>query len=220
MKKLVQDFFDRYFHDEESIILVLLLAAGLFVLLNLGSVLAPLVTAIVVAYLMQGLVNTLLKRGLSQRLAFVLVYTLFFGLFLIGLFFLLPRAWNQLRRLIEELPNLLSQWQSSLMLLPERYPSLFSETQIQDFILGVRSELGGYGQVILEYSLASIPGIISWLVFLILVPILVFFVMKDKSQLIEWAGRLGVGPTPEGVRRVCAAFGIYTITESPEDITC
>lgn len=188
MKKLVQDFFDRYFHDEESIILVLLLAAGLFVLLNLGSVLAPLVTAIVVAYLMQGLVNTLLKRGLSQRLAFVLVYTLFFGLFLIGLFFLLPRAWNQLRRLIEELPNLLSQWQSSLMLLPERYPSLFSETQIQDFILGVRSELGGYGQVILEYSLASIPGIISWLVFLILVPILVFFVMKDKSQLIDWAG--------------------------------
>lgn len=188
MKKLVQDFFDRYFHDEESIILVLLLAAGLFVLLNLGSVLAPLVTAIVVAYLMQGLVNTLLKRGLSQRLAFVLVYTLFFGLFLIGLFFLLPRAWNQLRRLIEELPNLLSQWQSSLMLLPERYPSLFSETQIQDFILGVRGELGGYGQVILEYSLASIPGIISWLVFLILVPILVFFVMKDKSQLIEWAG--------------------------------
>ena len=27
MKKLVQDFYDRYFHDEESIILLLLLAA-------------------------------------------------------------------------------------------------------------------------------------------------------------------------------------------------
>ncbi len=188
MKKLVQDFLDRYLHDEESIILILLLTAGLFVLLYFGGILAPLLTAIIVAYLMQGLVDALLKYGLSQRLAFVLVYTLFFGLFVIGLFFLLPRAWNQLRRLIEELPNLLSQWQSTLMQLPEHYPNLFSEAQIQEFILSIRSELGGYGQVVLEYSLASIPGVINWLVFLILVPILVFFVMKDKSQLIEWAG--------------------------------
>lgn len=188
MKKLVQDFFDRYFHDEESVILLLLLTVGLLVLLTLGGVLAPLLTAIVVAYLMQGLVNVLLRYRLSQRLAFALVYALFIGLFFTVLFFLLPQAWNQLRRLIGELPNLLSEWQSTLMLLPERYPSLFSEAQIQDFILGVRGELGGYGQVILEYSLASIPGIISWVVFLILVPILVFFVMKDKPQLIEWAG--------------------------------
>ena len=188
MKKLVQDFYDRYFHDEESIILLLLLTVGLTVLLTLGGVLAPLMTAIIVAYLMQGLVNALLKYGLSGRLAFVLVYVLFIGLFLVLLFFLLPQAWNQLRRLIGELPNLLSQWQASLMLLPDRYPSLFSESQIQEFILGVRGELGGYGQVILEYSLASIPGIIDWVIFLILVPILVFFVMKDKAQLIDWAG--------------------------------
>ncbi len=188
MKKLVQDFYDRYFHDEESIILLLLLTVGLTVLLTLGGVLAPLMTAIIVAYLMQGLVNALLKYGLSGRLAFVLVYVLFIGLFLVLLFFLLPQAWNQLRRLIGELPNLFSQWQASLMLLPDRYPSLFSESQIQEFILGVRGELGGYGQVILEYSLASIPGIIDWVIFLILVPILVFFVMKDKAQLIDWAG--------------------------------
>ena len=188
VNKLIHDFFDRYFHDEESIILVLLLSIGFVVLLSLGSALAPLLTAVIVAYLMQGLVNVLLKYGLSQRLAFVLVYSVFMGLFLIALVFLMPRAWEQLRRLIDELPNLLSQGQAALMLLPDRYPSLFSESQIQEFILGVRGELGGYGQVILEYSLASIPGVINWLVFLILVPILVFFVMKDKSQLIDWAG--------------------------------
>ena len=188
MKKLVHDFYDRYFHDEESIILLLLLTAGLMVLLTLGGVLAPLLTAVIVAYLMQGLVNTFLKYGVSNRLAFFLVYVLFVGAFLVLLFILLPQAWNQLRRLIGELPNLLSQWQASLMLLPDLYPSLFSESQIQEFILGVRGELGGYGQVILEYSLASIPGIIDLVIFLILVPILVFFVMKDKGQLIDWAG--------------------------------
>ena len=68
MKKLVNDFLDRYFHDEESIILMLLLSVGLAVLLFFGGVLAPLITAIIVAYLMQGLVEILLRQGLSARI--------------------------------------------------------------------------------------------------------------------------------------------------------
>ena len=188
MKKLVNDFLDRYFHDEESIILMLLLTIGLGVLLLFGGVLAPLITAIIIAYLMQGLVEILLRRGLSSRIAFVLVYAVFIGVFLSMLLFLLPSAWNQLRRLMNELPNLISQWQASLLLLPENYPNLVSEQQIREFISGVQGELGGYGQSVLEYSLASIPSIISTVVFIVLVPILVYFVMKDKSDLINWAG--------------------------------
>jgi putative permease len=188
MKKLVNDFLDRYFHDEESIILMLLLTVGLGVLLLFGGVLAPLITAIIIAYLMQGLVEILLRRGLSSRIAFVLVYAVFIGVFLSMLLFLLPSAWNQLRRLMNELPNLISQWQASLLLLPENYPNLVSEQQIREFINGVQGELGGYGQSVLEYSLASIPSIISTVVFIVLVPILVYFVMKDKSDLINWAG--------------------------------
>ena len=188
MKKLVNDFLDRYFHDEESIILMLLLTVGLGVLLLFGGVLAPLITAIIIAYLMQGLVEILLRRGLSSLIAFVLVYALFIGVFLSMLLFLLPSAWNQLRRLMNELPNLISQWQASLLLLPENYPNLVSEQQIREFISGVQGELGGYGQSVLEYSLASIPSIISTVVFIVLVPILVYFVMKDKSDLINWAG--------------------------------
>lgn len=188
MKKLVSDFLDRYFHDEESIILMLLLISGVVVLLVLGSVLAPLITAIIIAYLMQGLVNILLRYNLSQRLAFVLVYTLFITIFLLMLLFLAPSAWNQLRRLIIELPNLISQGQSILMLLPENYPGIFSEQEILQFIAGVRSELGTYGQTVLEYSLASIPSIVAWIIFLVLVPILVFFMMKDKTELVSWVG--------------------------------
>ena len=90
MKKLLNDFFDRYFHDEESIILLLLLSAGLAVLLMLGGVLAPLIAAVIIAYLMQGLVNLLLRYGVSERVAFLAVYTLFIGLFLVLLLYLMP----------------------------------------------------------------------------------------------------------------------------------
>ena len=188
MKQLIHDFFDRYFHDEESVILVILLTVALGVLLLLGGILAPLISAIIIAYLMQGLVNILLRYGASPRLAFISVYTLFFGMFLLMLFYLLPRAWNQLRRLMNEVPNLLSEGQTALMSLPENYPSLFSEAQVRAFIEGLGGEIGGFGQTILEYSLASLPSIFGWMVFLVLVPILVFFVMKDKDELVLWAG--------------------------------
>jgi putative permease len=186
MRKLFRDFYDRYFHDEESIILVLLLAVGLVALAMLGGFLAPLIAAVIIAYLMQGLVDLLLRHGFPGRLAFATVYTLFVGLFFLLLVYLIPRLFNQLRRLVDEIPSLVNQWQTALMRLPENYPSLFTEEQVRQFIAGIGGELGSYGQAILQYSLASLPSIFSWIIFIVLVPILVFFVMKDRDQLVTW----------------------------------
>ena len=190
MRKLLNDFTDRYFHDEESIILVFLLTIALVALLLFGSMLAPLIVALIIAYLMQGLVALLLKYGFTERLAFIAVYVLFFGVFITMLGFLLPQVWNQLRRMMDELPNLLSQGQALLLNLPENYPSLFSEEQINSFMDGLGGEVGSFGQAILEYSLASLPSVDAWVIFLVLVPILVFFMMKDKHQLLDWVGNL------------------------------
>ena len=127
MKKLLNDFFDRYFHDEESIILVILLSAGLIILLLFGSILAPLIAAIIISYLMQGLVNLLLRQRMSTKLAFASVYILFVGIFTMLLFFVLPQVWNQLRRMLDDVPNLVNQAQEALRNLPENYPDVFSE---------------------------------------------------------------------------------------------
>ena len=186
MKKLLNDFLDRYFHDEESIILVFLLGAVLLIFLLFGGMLAPLITAVIIAYLMQGLVSLALKYGLSERFSFVIVYVLFFGIFITMLGFLLPQVWNQLRRIIDELPNLLNQGQDLLLNLPQSYPNLFSEDQVKQFMDGLGGEIGSFGQTILEYSLASLPNVFSLIIFLVLVPILVFFMMKDKSELLNW----------------------------------
>ena len=187
MKKLLNDFFDRYFHDEESLILLILLAVGLFLLVLIGEFLAPLIAAIVIAYLMQGLVNLLLHYGASARLAFFFVYTLFISLFAVMLLYLMPRAWDQLRLLANEIPKFLRDWQSTLMSLPENYPTLFSENQVETFIDGLGGEVGGFGQRILEYSLASLPNVFGWVISWCWCPYCVF-VMKDKEDLVLWAG--------------------------------
>ena len=61
MRNFFRGFLDRYFHDEESVIFTLILLGGLLVLLTLGSTLAPLIVALIIAYLLQGMVNSLVK---------------------------------------------------------------------------------------------------------------------------------------------------------------
>lgn len=186
MRDLMRSFFDRYFHDEEATIFTILLIFGFVVMLTMGSILAPLFAAIVTAYLLQGLVNLLLQYKVPYLLAVTLVYALFISTFLGILFYLLPQVWVQFGRLINELPRLISEGQELLFHLPEAYPSLVTQEQIQEIIATLRGDLAELGQTAVTYSLAGIPRLFNWLVFLVLVPVLVFFMMKDKDKLVRW----------------------------------
>jgi len=72
------------------------------------------------------------------------------------------------------------------MRLPERYPDFISAQQVIDLITVLRSELGSLGQRILSLSVASVRGLISILVYIVLMPLLIFFFMKDKYRLVQW----------------------------------
>lgn len=190
MRKLLRDFWDRYFHDEESVILVVLLTLALFLLWALGEALAPLIASAIIAYMLQGGVNTLARAGLTRRMAFYLVYTAFVGTFVLILVIVLPLVWNQFGRLINELPRLLSQWQASLTVLPESYPNLVTQQQVDELIRSARGEIAVLGQAVLSYSLAGIPRFLTVVVLLVLVPILVFFMMHDQAVLVRWLAGL------------------------------
>lgn len=190
MRKFLRSFMDRYFHDEESIIFTLILLVALFVILSIGSIIAPLIVAVILAYLLQGLVGAMQRLGMPYLPSVIVVYTLFVSAFMAFLLLVLPQAWAQLARLINELPRLLSEGQALLLVLPEHYPNLISEQQIQDFIRGLRGEVALWGQTLVSYSIASLPNIFDWIIFLILVPVLVFFIMKDKTLLVDWVANL------------------------------
>jgi len=70
--------------------------------------------------------------------------------------------------------------------LPEMYPQLISESKIQQMMFAVQRELLTYGQSILSNSAASVMGLVSVMIYLFLVPMMVFFLLKDKQILIAW----------------------------------
>jgi putative permease len=72
------------------------------------------------------------------------------------------------------------------MQLPERYPHFITQAQIYEIVAVVRQELVNYGQSVLTYSYTSLLNLISLMVYAILVPLLVFFFLKDKVLIMCW----------------------------------
>ncbi|MDI2144147.1 MULTISPECIES: AI-2E family transporter [unclassified Pseudomonas] len=186
MFKVLRDWIQRYFSDEEAVVLAVLLFLAFTAVLTLGGMLAPVLAGMVLAYLMQGLVVTLERLRMPGGAAVGLVFALFMGVLLLFIVVVLPLLWHQLITLFNELPGMLAKWQSLLLLLPERYPHLVSDEQVLQAIEAARGEIGKFGQWALTFSLSSLPLLVNIMIYLVLVPILVFFFLKDRMMIGEW----------------------------------
>lgn len=186
MFKVLRDWIQRYFSDEEAVVLAVLLFLAFTAVLTLGGMLAPVLAGMVLAYLMQGLVTTLERMRLPGAMAVGLVFALFMGLLVVFVVVIMPLLWHQLVTLFNELPGMLVKWQSLLLLLPERYPHLVSDEQVLQAIEVVRGQIGKFGQWALTFSLSSLPLLVNIMIYLVLVPILVFFFLKDREMIGRW----------------------------------
>ncbi|MCJ7957559.1 MULTISPECIES: AI-2E family transporter [unclassified Pseudomonas] len=186
MFKVLRDWIQRYFSDEEAVVLAVLLFLAFTAVLTLGGMLAPVLAGMVLAYLMQGLVTTLERMRLPGGVAVGLVFALFMGLLVVFIVVVLPLLWHQMITLFNELPGMLAKWQSLLLLLPERYPHLVSDEQVLQAIEVARGEIGKFGQWALTFSLSSLPLLVNIMIYLVLVPILVFFFLKDRAMIGRW----------------------------------
>jgi putative permease len=186
MIDVIRKWIRQYFSDPQIIILCLLLAIGFFIIYMLGEMLTPVFAAIVIAYLLEGAIERLNSIKLPRNISILIVFTIFMScLFLLILIFF-PVLSKQIGQLLQELPAMISNGQNKLMLLPEKYPDIISEPQIKELLNYLSTELTKLGQRILTLSLASVRGLISIIVYLILVPLLVFFFLKDKTKILSW----------------------------------
>ena len=183
---MVRAWFSRRFSDPQVVTLAVLLLIGFAIIIFFGHMLAPVLASLVIAYLLEGLVGVLSRRGLPRLLAVLGVYCGFMACLVFVLVGLLPLLSRQLSQLAQQLPGMIVQGQTLLMQLPARYPSLITVQQIADIIASLRNELGQFGQKLLSYSLSSLLNVITILVYLVLMPLLVFFFLKDKQRIIAW----------------------------------
>ncbi len=186
MIRFLRLWYERHFTDPQVVILALLLIFGFTIVIVAGKILAPVLAGLVIAYLLDAAVEWLQRLRLPRMLAVIVVFMFSFATVVVGFVSLIPLLSQQITRFFRELPNMLTKGQELLMALPEHYPQFISEQQIQDLMAQLRVEFAALGQKFVSLSLASVPGMISLVVYAILVPLMVFFFLKDKHVILHW----------------------------------
>ncbi len=189
MIRVLVDWYERHFSDPQVVLLAILLLLGFGIVLFTGGMLAPLLAAIVLAYLLDDPVQRLTRLRMPRALAVSVVFAIFLGIVTAVLVWLLPLLVRQAVQFFTEMPMMLSQGQKLLLQLPERYPELLTESDIVSLVSQIRAELAALGQRVVSTSLASVVSVITMLVYLVLVPVLIFFLLLDRDKIFAWIRR-------------------------------
>jgi len=186
----IRDWFQRRFSDPNAVTLTLLLLIGFGLIIFFGTVLAPILVAIALAYLLEWPVNRLQRLGFKRLYAVFLVFTFFLAFFFASIVFLVPVIWQQSVNLLAELPQIAQAWREMMESVEDVAPAFIDASQLQLFTDKVNDRLLTLGQTILERSWNTLMLLAVLLVYTIIVPLLVFFMLKDKDLLLNHFNRI------------------------------
>ncbi len=190
MFEMIRSWYQRSFTNPQVVILGMALLGALLLIMLLGQPLAPVFAAIIIAYLLEGPVSRLQQFRVPRLVAVICVFVLFLTVLVMLLLLLAPLLSSQIAQFLQQIPHYVKQGQELLQRLPELYPQFISTAQIDEVIARMNStDITSYGNRVLAWFWSSVLGLISLVVFLVLVPMMVFFLLKDKSVLLTWFTR-------------------------------
>ena len=186
MLDILQQWYHRHFTDPQTVIFAFILIVGSLLIVVLNAHLMPILVAIIIAYLAEGMVAWLHRVNIGRTAAACIFTALMITAILLTFFVLLPALSRQISDLFREMPLMLAKGQQLLLHLPEQYPDYVSAQQIEEILTLARIELTSMGQRVVSLSLSSVVGAITFLVYMILLPLMVFFFLKDKELILGW----------------------------------
>lgn len=196
---VVRKWFRRHLANPQIVSLAAVLVVALLTITWFGATLGPLFSAIVFAYLLEGPVNLLQRGRCSRSLATAIVWVLFVAIALVLVFAFVPLVTRQAGQVVQEIPFLIANARDFLQTLPERYPQVFTAAQVDEVVITMTQSVGEFRNALFARSWVVGVGILYVGIYLVLVPLLVFFLLKDKSRIVHW-GR-GFMPTEIGLIR-------------------
>ncbi len=183
---MVQGWIREHLSNPQVVSLGLVLLATVLLITIFGNALAPFFAAIVLAYFLEGPVSGLERSALSRTLGTLVVWLCFLAALMVVLFVIIPLVTRQLAAAFQDVPALMQSLQQYLYTLPERYPQLVSPAEIDQLLRELNTALVELRNSLLARSWVVGVGLIYVAVYLVLVPLMVFFLLKDKHKLQAW----------------------------------
>lgn len=183
MLRQLTAWYKNRFADPNLSVLFLLLTVACLTVYFFGSILAPVFVALILAYMLEWPVNYLKRFKLGRTVSTFIVMTVFISLAVFAFLGILPTVFKQGASFIHDLPAMLNHVQIFLAELPNKYPDMIDPITTTLLIDNIRALILESGGFLLSQSFSSLLSLAALLVYAILVPLMMVFMLKDKDQL-------------------------------------
>ena len=185
-----KNIFRRIFSNEETVMFSLIILSTLILFSLFIEVLTPFIISIVVAYLLVGLQKKIETYGVAQPVSTIIAFSVFIIIGAAMFTWLIPLLYVQLQSFVLDIPRLFNEFLNFVSTIPAAFPDLVNSDQISVFFQAVSSELSSITQNIVKSSISGIQSTITVLLYIILFPILVYFFLFDRKNIIEGCLRI------------------------------
>ena len=174
----------RYLSNEESVAFLLLLIGLAVAFYFFSQALMPLLISLVVVFLLLDPIHLCARYlRMSYKLAAVLVYLLFLSALIALFIYVLPNIISQLQNFagqIAPMVEFFNDWLNKQILA---YPEFFATQDSTEILQELTNRIGSIGQDFVTSLLLSVNTAVTYLIYFVLVPVMVFFILMDKDKL-------------------------------------
>jgi predicted PurR-regulated permease PerM len=187
-------------------------AAVFFVLLwGLGTVILPFLVGGAIAYFLDPVADRLQRAGLGRTAATATITVIGILAFVILALLVIPTLVRQLVDLVNAAPTIAAQLQA---FLTAKFPSLMdNESVVRDTLNSFAKTIQARGGELASGLLSGALGVINAVVFIVVVPVVAFYLLLDWDHMVARIDRLlprdhapTVRKLAHEVDRVLAAF--------------
>ena len=153
----------------------------LLLLFVLGNVILPFLIGSAIAYFLDPVADRLQRLGLSRVAATALIAVMAVLVFILVALLVIPTLIQQGIALVDAAPGIFNQLQT---VLTERFPELMdAQSPMRQTLASIGATIQERGGALINGLLSSALGVISALVFVVVVPVVAFYMLLDWDSI-------------------------------------
>ncbi len=160
------------------------IATAVFLLLlwTLGQVILPFVVGGAIAYFLDPVADRLERMGCSRAISTIIIFVFLIMIVVLVALIVIPLLVQQTTGLVQSAPALFEQLRT---VLTERFPSLMEEgSPIRQSLVSLGETIQARGGELLQTALSSAASVVNLLVFLVIVPVVAFYMLLDWDRMV------------------------------------
>jgi predicted PurR-regulated permease PerM len=170
--------------DLKNTLIIIGLLLLIFLIFKIQEILAPFAISFFIAYLLDPLVDKMEQYRINRSFSILVIFLLIAGIISVVLIFLLPVIYREIMFLIDKMPRYFGQ----LMELIQKYTHSdgleITYYEVVNFLKGKVGNLSSMFFQTFASVYSSVSGVVGRIVSYSLVPILIFYFLRDFDRLM------------------------------------